>query len=544
MGAAIAAETWSGRRLERLFDRVAAEGAIDDIAVGLRGPVAEPDPEAVQNQEGPILANAPYRIVYSSSAASDPVLFDGELQLSLANAEADAWQVAWSKQLLWPGVSQAAGFTVVNEWLARGAILDRRGRKLAAGRPESRRYPYGTLAGSTIGHIEPFASDAEDDVEPATTPAGGESEDAAPGPVAGDPVGASGLELALDEQLAGRPASELVVVDRRGDPLETVGQRAGERGTDVKTTLDIAVQGAAQEAYGATTGGAIVMDPATGDLLAVVSSSPFDPGDYVGVAGVQPFNRALSGLYPPGSSMKVVTASAALEEDVVTANTTLSGPAEYQGVRNFESGAFGSLDFATAVKQSVNTAFAQVAQDLGPKHLAAYADAFGFNRAPEMPLGAATSSFPFPEDDYDLMWGAIGQAQVLATPLQMATVAATVANDGRRMEPRILLRDAQAGTRVISRASARTMTRLMEGVVEEGTGVRAAVPGLQVAGKTGTAEVDVDGERKNHAWFISFAPSSAPKVAVAVVSELGGVGGEVAAPLAGRILSAILPLVR
>jgi peptidoglycan glycosyltransferase len=304
------------------------------------------------------------------------------------------------------------------------------------------------------------------------------------------------------------------------------------------------IQQAAAGAFGGTTGGAVVLDPSTGDLLAVVSSAELNPASYVGARDVQPFNRALSGLYPPGSSLKVMTGAAALETGVVDLRTRLTGPGEYKGVRNFESGEFGTLDFATAVKFSVNTAFAQIAEDLGAKRLTRYARAFGFNRPPEMALGAATSSFPLPEDEGDLMWGSIGQAQVLATPLQMSTVAATIANGGRRMEPRISMGVRPGGERVVSKKTARTMTTLMENVVEGGTGTAARIAGVRVAGKTGTAEVDVNGKRMNHAWFVTFAPANAPKLAVGLVSELGGIGGQVAAPLARAILQATLPLVR
>jgi peptidoglycan glycosyltransferase len=238
----------------------------------------------------------------------------------------------------------------------------------------------------------------------------------------------------------------------------------------------------------------------------------------------------------------VMTGAAALETGVVDLRTKLTGPAEYKGVRNFESGEFGTIDFATAVKFSVNTAFAQIAEDLGPKRLTRFARAFGFNRPPAIPLGAV-SSFPRPQDEGDLMWGSIGQAQVLATPLQMATVAATIANGGRRMEPRISLAVRPRGERAVSKKTAATMRRLMENVVEGGTGTGARIAGVRVAGKTGTAEVDVNGKRMNHAWFVAFAPADDPKLAVAVVSELGGVGGQVAAPLARAILQATLPLV-
>ncbi len=325
--------------------------------------------------------------------------------------------------------------------------------------------------------------------------------------------------------------------------LDTIGRMAARPGRPLRTTLDMRIQRAAQGAY-ATIGGAVVMDPRNGDLLAVVASSPFDPGNYVGVSGIQPFNRALSGLYPPGSALKVLTASAALDTKTYKPSDQLTGPAEYKGVRNFESGAFGTLSFADALQFSVNTAFAQIAEKLGPRRLTVYARRFGFNRPPSMELGAARSSFPFPKDEGDLLWGSIGQAQVLATPLQMVTLASTIANDGKRMEPRIARHNRPRGERVVSKKTARTMVGLMENVVQGGTGVGAQIAGVRVAGKTGTAEVDVGGQRLNHAWFITFAPAGDPKVAVAVVSEYGGVGGRVAAPIARAILAAVLPLVR
>jgi penicillin-binding protein A len=154
----------------------------------------------------------------------------------------------------------------------------------------------------------------------------------------------------------------------------------------------------------------------------------------------------------------------------------------------------------------------------------------------------AKSTFPYPRGLGDIMWSSIGQAQVLATPMEMATVAATIANRGKRMEPRIAIGVPRRGRRAVSRRTAGQMNAMMQAVVAGGTGVGAQISGATVAGKTGTAEVDVGGVRKNHAWFVAFAPATAPEVAVAVVSEYGGIGGKVAAPLAGRILESVLPL--
>jgi peptidoglycan glycosyltransferase len=520
------ATDWDATKLERVQEKLFEHGTITAFEATLVG-IEAPDEDAFASPTPAPEATISYRVTYESDAARKPATLEGELVLTY-DSEADAWAVRWGRSAYLPDIDDARDFGVSYKWLGRGEILDRKGRALATGTAAEREYPYGSVAGTTIGHIEPLEKAA--------------LMDGARGQL-GDLVGGSGLEEGLDDILAGTPTTTLNVVDRKDEPLETLGRVKGHPGKDVKTTLDMDVQRAAEAGYGSTTGGAVVIAPATGDVLAVVSSSPFDPNNYVGVPGIEPFNRALSGLYPPGSSMKVVTASAALDTGVVEETTTLSGPAEYRGVRNFESEQFASLTFAEAVKFSVNTAFAQVAEDLGPKRLTRYAKAFGFDKAPTMPIDAATSSFPFPADEGDLLWSSVGQAQVLATPLGMASVAATVANGGERMEPRIVLKDDEVGKRAISKHTATVMTRLMQGVVTGGTGSAANISGLGVAGKTGTAEVDVNGERRNHAWFVCFAPGDNPKVAVAVVSEYGGVGGQVAAPLARQILLGVLPFI-
>ena len=489
-----------------------ADGAIESFESGYEGSPSD------LTGSGSGSVELPYSVELDSAATSKPVQLEGEMSWTLDDFN-DQWELDWHPSLMFPA-ERAARLEIATKWLERGSILDRDGRKLATGPVESRRYPYGSLAGSVVGHIGVATKEqaAELDVEP------------------GAFIGGSGLEEGLQEVLAGRPETTLQIVDKKGKVLETLGRRKGKSGKNVKTTLDVEIQRGAERAYGNTTGGAVVMDPKTGDLMAIVSSSPFNPAGYVGV-NVAPFNRALEGRYPPGSSMKVVTAAAALDTGTVTPQTQLEGPAEYQGVRNFESGEFGSISFAGAVQFSVNTAFAQVALKLGAEKLTEYAELFGFNRVPEMPLAVAEPSFPPPVGAGDLMWASIGQAQVLATPLQMATVAATIANDGMRMEPRITLLEEPTGERVVSKKTANTLTELMVNVVVGGTGQAARLSGIDVAGKTGTAEVDVDGERKNHAWFICFAPADDPNLAIAVVSEYGGVGGQVAAPLARQILA-------
>jgi cell division protein FtsI/penicillin-binding protein 2 len=512
----------TSKDLEKELSKALDDGAITLFDVEL-GSVEQPEAGSEEELAG-LKGSVPYTITYSSRAADEPFEFKGAMDFVY---ESDSWKLTWDDSYMWPGNETAGGFEVDVKESRRAPILDRNGKVLARGSGDKRSYPYGSVAGSTIGHVAPLSKkNAKEDQAP------------------GEFVGVSGLEAGIDDRLNAASATELLLVDTTGDTIEVLGSKEAGKPEPVKTTIDIKVQRAAENAYGNTVGGAVVIDPATGDLLAVVSSSPFDPNNYVGVESVTPFNRALSGTYPPGSSMKVVTASAAVEEGVVTPKTMVTGPANYKGVRNFDSGTFGSIPFSVATQNSVNTAFAQVAEDLGGKRMKKYAEAFGFNHEPTMPLGAATPSFPKPEDLTDVMWSAIGQAQVVATPLEMATIAATVANDGTRMEPRILLDSAPEGVEAVSPKTARIVTELMEGVVTGGTGTAANLGNPTVAGKTGTAEVQVGGGIQNHAWFICFAPSDKPEVAIAVVSEFGGIGGEVAAPIAGRMLAAVLPLVK
>jgi hypothetical protein len=507
--------TWTAARARRVVEDVLGGGDVESFTVERQGSVAQPGPGATATA-APVEEDVDYTITYESEAAHVPVELSGAFTLAYDEDDRE-WGVRWDRSLLIPGIDGARGFDVSYRWLERGAILDRSRRPLARrSPPDERSYPYGAVAGSTVGNVAPLSEEEAEESHAGTE---------------GDLVGGSGLEAAYDATLAGSPSARLAVVDRAGRMLEVVGRSRGRPGRSVRTTLDVDVQRAAENAFGDTVGGAVVIEPKSGDVLAVVSSSPFDPNNYVGTE-ISPFNRALSGLYPPGSVMKVVTASAALDTGTVTPTTQVTGPKEFRGVRNFAKEEFGTISFASAVQNSVNTAFAQVALKLGARKLFDYAEALGFNRESDMPLGSATPSFPRPESDGELMFAAIGQGRVL------------VANGGRRMEPRISFEEDKSGVRIMKPKSARAMTDMMVAVVQGGTGTRANIGGVTVAGKTGTAEVDVGGKRKNHAWFICFAPAEDPKVAVAVVSELGGVGGEVAAPLAARILLGVLPIVQ
>jgi cell division protein FtsI/penicillin-binding protein 2 len=261
--------------------------------------------------------------------------------------------------------------------------------------------------------------------------------------------------------------------------------------------------------------------------------------------------------------MKVVTTVAGLEEGIVKLDeqfpvVTEINPSPETGanvIENAHDEPCGG-DFTTAFAKSCNTVFAPLGVDVGGEKLVETAERFGFNTEPTLYDREATEATDpqpmempteFDETGTELAASAIGQHTVLATTLGMASVAQTIANEGTRM-PTPIARSAELQpdaepVEVTSPETAATMRQMMIEVVNNGTGTAAAVPGVQVAGKTGTAEVSVGGGIMNHAWFICFAPSDRPEVAVAVVSEFGGVGGQVAAPLARQILQAVLPLV-
>lgn len=521
--------TWPARRLKAWLARQKKLGHITSMSIQTSDDVAQPQPTSSPTTGRSLATAAPYSITYRSTAARGPVRLRGELPLTYSAAKG-RWEVGFSRALLWPGVGGARAWHVTERWPHRAPILDRRGRKLARGSAGRRSYPQGSLAGTTIGHLGDAGKKDLKDLPPFYR--------------AGDFFGASGLEAAFNDRLSGSPSQFLQVANAKPKVVATLGRTHGLTPRPLRSTLDMRVQRAAETGYGSTTGGAVVMDPSSGNLLAVVSSATIDPNDYVGAEDFQPFNYALAGLYAPGSSFKIVTASAALDSKKLTQKSTFSAPPDYRGVTNFESESFSAISFAGALAASVNTVFAQIADRVGAKLMYDYATRFGFNRAPDSKLRAATSSYPRPVDDGELLWSGVGQARDLATPMEMASVAATIANRGVRMEPRVAFAQEPSPRRVVRPKVAGQMNRMMQGVVTGGTGVAAQIPGVPVAGKTGTAEVSVNGTIMNHAWFICFAPADKPRVAVAVVSDLGGIGGEVAAPLARAILEGVLPLTR
>jgi cell division protein FtsI/penicillin-binding protein 2 len=333
---------------------------------------------------------------------------------------------------------------------------------------------------------------------------------------------AAGLQELYDDRLAGRPGAELRFGTR------VVRRVPVSRGRDVRTTIVPRVQRAATAALGDREGGIAVVRPRTGDVLAL--------------AGL-----AVSGPQPPGSTFKIVTLAAALEAGIarpssaypVRTAATLSGVR----VRNAGDGPCGG-SLATAFAESCNSVFAPLGAELGARRLVRASERFGFNE--RLPIPALRpSTIPAAgdlKDDLEVGASAIGQGRVLATPLTMASVGAAIAADGVRARPR-LVRAKVVRRRAVSARVARQVREMMLGVVRSGTGRAAALPGVAVAGKTGTAELrpTADGPadpRNTDAWFVAFAPAARPQVAVAVMLVGAGHGGEAAAPMAREVLAA------
>lgn len=391
----------------------------------------------------------------------------------------------------------------------------------------------------------------------------------------------TGLERATHSVLNGTDDSLLLA------RIRALFTGAENNGGSVELTIDPAAQQAAWDALDGRNGAAVAIDPSTGAILAMVTSPSFDPNELAGhtssevdaaYAGLLEdpdnplFNRAIAGdLYAPGSSFKLIDLAMLLETGDYEPDTMVPAPTEYllpgtqdTYIRNPGGATCGSGDEATleyALQVSCNTPFAMLAVEHGQDALAEQAEAFGFGQRLSIPLSVTPSVFGEDLDDAQLAMSAIGQFDVRTTPLQMAMVSAAVANDGQLMTPYLVATERGPDLQVtrqadptvfaepISSETAATMTDLMVNVVDNGTGQNARISGVQVAGKTGTAETGVegpDGVVAPNAWFTAFAPADDPQVAVAVMlegdEELGaaGTGGTVAAPVAREIIEAVL----
>lgn len=352
------------------------------------------------------------------------------------------------------------------------------------------------------------------------------------------------------------------------------------QGGSVELTINPTLQKVAYQALGNKRGAVVALNPKTGAILAMVSTPSFDPNLLASHDGTTAdtawkqlnsdsatplINRAIGGdLYPPGSTFKVITASAALRLGKVTPDSkvdapdTVTLPGTTHQLQNYagESCGNGKVTLTYAFAESCNTTFAQLAMNVGEQELTREAEAWGFNTSSSIPLTVTPSSFPPVKSQAELAMAGIGQQSVRVTPLQMAQVAATVANDGNQMQPYLVKRTLDDKLSVISTTSPKVarspisstvagqLKTMMIQVVASGTGTSAQVDGMDVAGKTGTAETGSDGGPVT--WFIGYAGPSgqAPTIAIAVVLDGGdqtadtGTGGSEAAPIAATVFKA------
>jgi penicillin-binding protein A len=385
--------------------------------------------------------------------------------------------------------------------------------------------------------------------------------------------GATALERAENSLLTG--SDNRLFVRNLGN-LAT-GQQP--KGGSVVLTLDAAAQKAAYQGLAGRRGAVVALDPSTGAILALATSPSYDPnllsshnsaavrkayGKLTSDAASPMLDRALAQTYPPGSTFKLVTAAAALSSGKFTKDTVVPGPQVLKlpqttaGLVNEDHqacGPNGTTTVENALRISCNTAFGGIGLSLGQGALSSQARKFGFDSPQEVPLRAATSRFPDRLNPPQTAQSAIGQFDVQATPLQMAMVAAGIANRGVVMKPYLVselrapdlsvlqtTQPQQLSTAVTPQVAAE-LTQMMVTVVNSGTGTNGAIPGVTVAGKTGTAQVG--GGKSPHAWFVSFAPAENPRVAVAVVIENGGgatevSGNQLAAPVARAVMRAVL----
>jgi transpeptidase family protein len=441
---------------------------------------------------------------------------DADLELPVHGTE-----VTWGPLLAFPGLRRGEALSRRSRPPRRATLLSRDGKVLARGPAGNRSSPLEAIAGSIAGTLQP----QETDEERHSLYAHGFPPDW--------PVGQNGLEEAFESRLEGRPGGTLLAGRR------VIARSRPRPAEPVRTTIDTRLQEAAVTALAGRFGGVAALDPRNGEIRAL--------------AGI-----AFSAPQPPGSTFKIVTTAAALEARAVKPATEfpIASEATIDGVplKN-ANGEYCGGTFRSSFAHSCNSVFAPLGVKVGAQALVDAAERFGWNSDPTVPGEVPSTLPPATEINTPLEVGstAIGQFRTLATPLQMASVAQTIASHGVRHLPTLSLGDSTRSVRVVRPRIARTIQSLMIDVVAYGTGTAAALPGVKVAGKTGTAEledtkrdpktgepIDQSAPSNTDAWFTAYAPAGKPKIVVAVMLVRAGAGGATAAPAARVVLDAAL----
>lgn len=442
----------------------------------------------------------------------------------------DEGGIAWNPSLVFPGLRSGEHLESQIELAPRAPILAADGTPLAEGPAEARAHPIGSSAIDVTGEVG-----TAEEADAAALARKGFPPDT--------PVGISGLEKAFNARLAGKPGGSLLAVSEDGAATRTIAKADPSPGAPVKTTIDPALQESAVSALAGRVGGIALLDSRNGDVRALAG-------------------EAYSAPQPPGSTFKTITTTAALEKGVVSLDdefeTTNGVNVGGRFIEN-ANGEYCGGSFREAFAQSCNADFAPLGPKIGNDELVETAERFGFNSPPTLYAPRIVAEVEPKEstipteigDELDLGVSAIGQGEVLATPLQMATVAQTIANGGVREPTSIVankkLRPDADPVQVMPKKIAGELTELMIGVVTSGTGTAGAIPEAQVAGKTGTAELgprpgeenSEHPQQRKDAWFAAFVPAKGAKLAIGVLLiEAEAAGGEVAAPAAAQVLSA------
>lgn len=492
-------DAWQAGDWDRLADLATdprAGPAHAEAAASLHVIAGEVELTGVDFETIPDGAVASYAASFSLAGLGD-WRYEGAITLLPGEPE---WAVDWSPSTLHPELDEGQHLERERRWPARARLLDHSGAELAG--------PLATVAG---GLGEATAEQLEQLGWPY---------------LAGDVIGQSGLQRALEARLAGTPGGVVRTVAGEGELVANLHEFPVTEPGDVRTTLDPRIQDAGRVALEPLGNPAalVAVDVPSGEVRAMVN------------APATGFDRALSGRYAPGSTFKVVTTAALLANGLDPAATVGCPGTVSIGGRSFRNAGFaalGQVSFREAFSQSCNTAFVVEADRLPEGALQAAAAQFGFNLEYDVGVPVADSRFPEPADAVEHAAASLGQGRVEATPLHMATVSAAVAR-GQWIAPRVLA-DLEPGPvgEPLPAALAAQLGELMRHAVAEGTGTGAQVAGDPIAGKTGTAEFGTG--TATHAWFIAFRGD----LAVAVLVEGGGFGGAVAAPAAGRFFSAL-----